>query len=178
MPKVWILLLLLLPVQATAAVYRWVDSHGEIVYAAKPHPGAKKIETAPPPAFSAEVRRASPSPPAVVVREYRGLHLVSPSPGETVHSNTGDVAVALALTPPLRANAGHVFKVYLDGRLQAGEWTTAAFTLGHVARGAHTLRAVVMTKDRTVLISSGATAFFLWRASRLFPSRRALPPPP
>lgn len=124
-----------------------------------------------PPALAAD---SSPAPivqPAAADR-YVQFRLVRPGKDETIHDNLGNVPVEVRLQPPLRAAQGHRLRLRLDDSMLPGAWQQMSFTLSDIDRGTHTLQAVVADAEGRTLIESERVEFHVWRASRLFPSRR------
>jgi hypothetical protein len=94
------------------------------------------------------------------------VRIVAPKPGVTVHSNSGTLAVTVAVSPPPTKFGGHL-SLLLDGKTVArGTWQH--FVLKGIDRGSHTLRLEVNAADGTVLATSPQLTFQMWRASRLF----------
>jgi hypothetical protein len=112
------------------------------------------------------VARAGPA-----AAHYVRLRLLTPADGQTIHDNTGRVTVRVDLQPPLRATAGHRFRVRLDGSMLAGAWRAGPFVLEGVPRGRHNLRALVVDAEGRPLIESRRVVFQMWHASRLMPGR-------
>jgi hypothetical protein len=98
---------------------------------------------------------------------YTSLVITQPAAEETIHDNTGTLAVELALTPALQTEQGHRIKLLLDGTAMpvAG---TSSLTLAEIDRGAHTLQAAVEDQSGVILIMSEPVSFYMWRASALF----------
>lgn len=103
---------------------------------------------------------------------YASLRWIAPTAGATVHDNAGDVEVVVALDPALRSSAGHRLAVALDGALLPLRSTSPRFVVGDIDRGEHRLRVLVVAADGKSLIRSDERTIYVWRASRLFPSRR------
>jgi hypothetical protein len=104
-------------------------------------------------------------------RAYDAVRIVSPAEDETVHDNSGNVAVTVSVSPPLDVKAGDRILLLLDGRAVASGGMTR-FELKGVERGTHDLQAQVAAPDGSILGASTIVAFHMWRASRLFPGRR------
>lgn len=102
---------------------------------------------------------------------YNMVRIVSPQAEETVHDNNGDVAVTVEVSSPLRIERGDRIALRLDGKILAME-SSGQFSLTGLDRGSHTLQALVLAADGSVLAASAETTFYLWHASRLFPNRR------
>lgn len=99
----------------------------------------------------------------------RAISITAPASDETIHSNTGDVSVAVAVTPGLAR--GESIVIRLDGdEVARGASQTAA--LAGVVRGTHTLQASLIDAQGNVLAQSGEVTFHMWQASRLFPGRK------
>jgi hypothetical protein len=105
-------------------------------------------------------------------RRYQSLRLISPAAGATLHDNGGDVEVVVRIDPPLDVAAGHRLAVALDGRVLGLRSTSTSFVVAGVERGEHLLRVFVVSGDGTNLMRSDERTIQVWRASRLFPSRR------
>lgn len=101
---------------------------------------------------------------------YDSIAVVKPAGGSTVFNNAGNVAVTVAVSPALRARAGDRIALILDGR-QISVRSATRFQLSGITRGEHTLEAQVVDSGGNALISSNPLKFYLWQASRLFPSR-------
>ena len=98
---------------------------------------------------------------------YTSLVITQPAAEETIHDNTGTLAVELALSPALQIEQGHRIKLLLDGTAMPVTGTTS-LTLTEIDRGAHTLQASVEDQSGAVLIVSEPVSFYMWRASALF----------
>jgi hypothetical protein len=96
----------------------------------------------------------------------QAVRIVAPKPGVTVHSNSGNLAVTVAVSPPLTKFGGHL-SLLLDGKTVA-RGTGQHFVLKGIERGGHTLRLEVNAADGTVLATSPQLTFQMWRASRFF----------
>jgi hypothetical protein len=136
------------------------------MFAAAP---AIAVEPALPPLAQAVV----PATPATPEARYASLRIVRPEHEETIHDNTGTVPVDVLLRPALRAQAGHRFRVLLDGVQAPGEWRSAHFSLHGIERGTHTVQVIVTDADGRRLAESAPVEFHLWQASRLFPHRQS-----
>ena len=101
------------------------------------------------------------------------MRIVAPDPESTVHDNNGNLAVAVSVSPPLRAATGDTLTLLLDGKV-AASGSLRHFELQGIDRGSHTLQAQVNAADGTVLISSSQVIFHMRHASRLFRDRQEL----
>jgi hypothetical protein len=100
---------------------------------------------------------------------YQAVRIVAPKAEETVHSNSGYLAVTVAVSTPSAKAGGHL-SLLLDGKTVA-TGSEQHFVLKGIDRGSHTLRLQVNAADGTVLATSPQVTFHMWRASRLFRSR-------
>lgn len=105
-------------------------------------------------------------------RVYRSLQVIAPEVGATLHDNAGDVEVVVSIDPALDTAAGHRLAVSVDGSTLPLRSTSARFIVPGIERGEHVLRVLVVAADGTSLMRSDARTINVWRASRLFPSRR------
>jgi hypothetical protein len=96
----------------------------------------------------------------------RTLVIVQPKDQSTVFNNNGDVEVRLGVEPGTAA--GEHIELLLDGQPQHEQ----GHVLHHVDRGTHRLQARVVDSSGHSVIESKPVTFYLWQASRRFPSRR------
>lgn len=96
--------------------------------------------------------------------------IASPAHEETIHDNTGNVPVSVTIRGA--APAGARIRALLDGRPYGTDQRSASFTLTQVERGEHTLQVQLVNPAGRVVASSATVTFYLWQASRLFPSRK------
>ena len=169
----------LIPALASAAIYKWVDSNGNVVFSDQPHPGAKKVELPPISTFSdggaAQKTATTPSSgtkkkPAAV---YDHFVIVKPTPEETLWNNTGTVDVQFGLSPGLQG--GDKIILALDGKPQGQGIRSTQFVLKNLDRGTHVLSASIVNGEGRTQITAPSVTFYLHKASALFPNRRNSP---
>jgi len=157
-------------------LWTWKDANGVTQYSDRPVPGAKKFELsgvsqpATPtvaPAAAATESPAGPQVPAPV--QYTMLEFVNPQNEEAFFDADVSVAVRLRSEPELAA--GHRLVIYLDGA-QVGEGYEQ--TLSELARGAHSLMAVILDDQGNERIRSAPRAFYLKQPTTISP--RAMGP--
>lgn len=160
-----IILMLVLASPLAAQVYKWVDGDGNIIYSDTPHPGAEEI-----PASEVQTIKLPPLPkagktPAAKPKAipYKSLAITSPSDGETLRDNPGQVTVTISLSPPLQARFGHKLELQVDGRPFGQPGTATQFQLQNLDRGTHSLLAEVLDKEGQVFASSKSVVFYLHR---------------
>jgi hypothetical protein len=172
---------ILLAATASATTYKWVDRNGVTHYSDRPQPGAEVVElqraqTFEPPATPTPGARTTPRAPQAAAVQYEQLDLWKPSNDETIVNTANQVSVRLRLEPDLQPD--HKIWLYLDGKRVDGQPSDAlSFELTEVARGTHTLNAVVTGLDGKPIISSQTITFHLRQTSLLQPSRAPRPTP-
>jgi len=161
------ILMLALACPVSAQIYKWVDDDGNIIYSDTPHTGAEelpstKVQTLPSPPLPQAGAKPAQKPTAV---PYQTLAISNPNDGVTMRDNSGQVSVSVSLSPALQVRFGHKLELRVDGRpfAEAGQGTH--FQLTQLDRGAHSLQAVVLDKDRQVFASSANVTFYLHRQS-------------
>ena len=125
------------------------------------------------------LRRAMPAlalwaacalPAAQAQQRYGRIAITQPQDGATVFNNAGHVNVGIRISPAPELAPGDRIELLLDGNRIAraqGE----QFTLDSVDRGEHRLQARIVGRDGDTVLESGPVTFYLWHASRRFPSR-------
>lgn len=152
-------------------VYRATDAAGYTVFSDRAMPGArpvlaKRVNGYAPPA--AEPGRASDRAPAAALEppRYATLEIVFPEAGATVRANGGNVRVEGRVVPD--PGMEHRVAASLDGETAAcavQERGRFACALSGVARGPHTVRAVVLDEAGAVLKRTAVTRFHVLRTS-------------
>jgi hypothetical protein len=104
---------------------------------------------------------------------YQAVRIVTPEPETTIHDNNGNLAVTVAVSPPLHAGAGDRLVLLLDDKVVA-RGTERQFVLKGIDRGSHTLNAQVISADGKLLAASPQVIFHMWQASLLFRNRHEL----
>lgn len=110
--------------------------------------------------------------PGNVRADAASITIVSPKAGETIHDNAGNVAVVIIIGDGAAAPAGAGIRVLLDGQPYGPTRNSVAFTLADVERGEHTLQVQLVSAAGKMLVSSEIVTFYMWQASRRFPSRK------
>ena len=100
------------------------------------------------------------------------IEISSPQPEETIHDNSGSVAVTVAVRNGRVAAKLLRFRVLLDGETYGPIQDSPSFTLSGVERGEHALRVELLDSSGNALASSPSVTFYMWQASRLFPGRK------
>ena len=165
-----------------AAVYKTVDSLGNVVYTDEPGGDARPVKlpplsTVPPPDY-----KAAAQPPAQAEQsaesDYQQVKIISPGQDETVRDNTGAVPVNVVTKPDLNSEAGHRLRYYLDGQVQGKPTPSGQIIFDNLDRGTHTVEAAVVDSAGQELMRSSSVRFYLHRQSVNFPRGPSAPAPP
>jgi len=165
-------LALTVAVSASAAVYKWVQPDGSVVYSDRAPventaptelPELQEIKMPPPPPPSPDSPASAP-PQQSQRTAYTKLQISAPADQSAFRNNAGQVTVKLDLEPALQE--GDAIAVVLDGK-EVGQGKSTALSLSNVDRGTHTLGAVVKDAQGGTLISATPITFTLQRTSVL-----------
>lgn len=172
---------LLVPLRALPQIYKWVDEQGKTIYSSTPPPAGVKnpvvVPIAPspePPPVSAKPDSAKPAakpgtPKPSPEVSYTSVQLTSPTPEETIRSNTGEVPFSIALQPPLQQ--GHKVRVLVNGSAY-GELEASQGTLSSLERGGYTLQAEIIDRSGRAVASTNSVTFYLHQASAQSPIQK------
>lgn len=152
-----------------AEVYRWKDAHGNVIFSDTPHEGAEQIElkqTTIVPALKPPEPNAAGSTqeqkPGVVA--YKSVAIAAP-PNDATLRGQQEIAVDVAVDPPLQADEGHTVLLFVDGTPFGEPSAVTHFTLTSIDRGSHQLSAAVLDKDGTELLRSSTSVFHLHKTT-------------
>jgi hypothetical protein len=174
MNPVLIVLLVLASATAVAQVYQRIGPDGEVHLSDQPGPDAQPIDLRPaqtvtlPPlpargSRSAQAGEGAAKPAGEATPGYTAFTVSSPTDGEGVRANDGNVTVRLSLEPAL--SPGHAIWLHLDG--EDGEQTQTRssldFPLTNLSRGRHTVEASVRDANGAVVMRAGPVTFFVLR---------------
>jgi len=165
----------------SAAVYKSLDSQGNVVYTDEPSGDAKPVKLPPLSTVPAPRYKSAAQSPANADRSaeanYRQVSIVSPTQDETLRDNTGAVPVNVVTKPELNSASGHRFRYYLDGHVQGKPTESGQIIFENLDRGAHTVEAAVVDSAGQELMRSSSVQFFLHRQSTNFPRGPGSPTP-
>ena len=155
---------------AAAEIFKTVDEHGNVVFSDIPPPPSQTSEPVtinPVNTFNMPVPEVT-APPAEAdvpeeVAQYDRLTILAPANEETVRENAGNVTVAIALTPPLRA--GDQLVLYMDGNRSPVRAQGTSFRLENVNRGTHTIGVRVLDDAGRIAAEAETSIFHLQRVS-------------
>lgn len=165
----------------SAAVYKWVDDHGNVHYGDLP-PGEAPAEPMNLPGVSTYKYREVPAqpktaaPPKKAFSGYTQIEITEPAADSAVRANDQKVLVLLTLVPPLQE--GHLVSFSLDGKAIGKPSANVAVELTNVTRGGHSVQATVLDATGKQVGQSTAVQFTLRKASIIKPQAPTVTPPP
>lgn len=154
---------------AAAQVFKRVGPDGKAYFTDQPGADARPIEVAPAQTISLppvpEATQDNGAATESAAPAYTAFTIVSPTSGEEIRANNGNVSVQLALQPGLKP--GHMIKLMLDGEdgetIKPGGGLTIA--LSNLSRGLHSVEARVVDADGKTLIQTTVVSFQVLRAA-------------
>lgn len=173
-----LIVLLAMPLLASAQIYRYTDANGNVVLTDKPPQDAQaeQVDVRTPNAVKVE---PSTLPPELEpfskenMPAYRVLKIASPVANASVRSNNGDFKVTVRLDPVLRP--GHSLQVLLDGS-PVGVAGNSPLQLRNIERGTHQLAVMVLDAQQNEVQRSEALTITVQRTADS--SDVSLPPDP
>jgi hypothetical protein len=141
------------------SLWVWKDASGVTHYSDKPEPGAKRMEivgTTPivPSSPPSPVQATPPGPPQ---REYTLLEFTAPDKDASFFGPDTEVTVELRSEPGLMG--GDELTLYLDGNRVEDSNNAFSYTFRNLARGSHTVNAVIRDADGVEKIRSMSRSF-------------------
>lgn len=101
--------------------------------------------------------------------------ILTPAPQDTIHDNSGNMAVEVRVEPPTDPNGGTSIRILLDGKRAAPDSRGTKFALQGVERGEHRLQALLIDRQGQTLSVSDTVTFTMWQASVNAPPRKKQP---
>jgi hypothetical protein len=154
----------------SATVYKWVDENGVTHYSDQPHENAEKVQVKEPQTYKSSAVRTplSRSQPEPQGNSYVACDVVSPGNDETL-PNSFSVTAAVQVSPTPH-DGDHVV-LLLDGAPVPGfPRAGGQMSITDLARGTHTLQAVVQDLNGKPLCQSGNVSFTVLQPSVLNPA--------
>jgi Domain of unknown function (DUF4124)/Bacterial Ig domain len=147
-------------------LWTWTDANGVTHYSDTPVPGAKKVQLSgygAPPAGGSSSPATPPSsrgaPEEDEAISYRSVAIAQPAEGATFFGADATVSVSIDVDPaPAPA---HRLVLYFDGKQVQGATNTRQYTIGNLARGTHTLAAVIQDENGAELMRSPVRTFYV-----------------
>ncbi|MET1081144.1 MAG: DUF4124 domain-containing protein [Pseudomonas sp.] len=174
-------LLLSLTLPASAAIYKYTDAKGNIVYTNQAPAGTASETVNLPtintvemkaPAADASDGAASKAAPDGGNGPYESLKIGNLPSEEALRANNGTFSVTISAQPPLLP--GHTFRVLLDGKPYGPPTSGTNLQLNQIDRGDHNLVVQVLSGDQ--VIQQGApTPFTVQRVSTTPPPAKPTP---
>jgi hypothetical protein len=177
-PKFWfatslavIALAILGPVSVSAEIFRTVDEDGNVVFSdIPPSPDQTSesvtvdpVNTFEAPAVAAPRAGSSADVEVPEVESYNSVTILAPANDTTVRENAGNVTVAVAVDPSLRA--GDRLVLYMDGKQSQVRAQGTSFRLENMDRGTHTIGVRVLDDAGNVAAEAATSTFTLQRVS-------------
>lgn len=162
-----LLILVLITSFSYAALYKGLDSEGNVVYSDTPFEDAEKY-TPPPisvvdtPKSKVDKEVAEDKQPAEF--KYTDFDIASPANKQTIR-NEPDVAVTLKLKPGLNTEEGHSIWLLLNGKIVVKNSQSLSLQLGRLNRGAYNLQAQVRDKEGKIIVLTRTTVVFIHQTS-------------
>ena len=98
--------------------------------------------------------------------------ILAPVQQETIHDNSGTLAVEVKVEPPIDTEKGTSIRILLDGKRAAPDSPGMSFTLQGLERGEHWLQALLIDRQGQTLSVSDTVHFTMWQASINSPARK------
>lgn len=163
-----LLILVLVCATASAQVFRRIGPDGQVYFSDQPGPDAEQVEVKPAQAISLPPlprQTGATQPQHEAGAAYSAFTIVSPTAGQGVRANDGNVTVSLSLKPKLMP--GHTVMLNVDGedaeQYKTGDGLTVA--LSNLSRGLHTVEATVVDAQGKALIQTGPVSFNVLRVA-------------
>ena len=125
------------------------------------------IDVPPTPPRSSAIQRSNGERPDAKksASRYGRFSILSPSNGQSVRANDGNVTVSLSLEPTLVQ--GHSIELIVDGEGGAKTFsgTALSFRLSELPRGEHSLTARIKNGRGEQLMETGPVTFFVLRVA-------------
>jgi hypothetical protein len=163
------LLIWLMPAVTCAQTMYECQTKDGPVFSDTPCPGAQRLDLGPPNVIDTGTPSQQQTGSQRAAPAYTAFTILSPENGGTVHTNTGEFTVSVALTP--RLEGGNAISVSLDGTqlptlryslqfdITPEEWESAA-----AANVQHRLQASVLDRSGNTLIAATPVQFYVHRA--------------
>ena len=173
------LFFLAMPLVTNAAIYKFYDEDGNVVFADQPGPDAEVIEER-----KIQTIKSQRTRPTTKLTEpdqkkkaftYKELKITNPTNDENIRSNIGDINVDISVKPQLRQKLGHKLVLLLDGKPVSEPGTATGFALHEVDRGQHSLGAKIIGKKGETIISADSVTIHLKQISIQHPKPAITP---
>jgi hypothetical protein len=152
---------------ANAALYKGLDSEGNVVYSDTAFEDAEKFT--PPPISVMDAAKAKVDEEVAEEKEpeefkYMSFDIISPENNETIQNNP-NVTVSLKLKPGLNTEEEHNIWMLLDGKPVVKNTQSLSVQLGRLERGAHKLQAQIRNEAGEIILRTRTTVVFIHQTS-------------
>jgi hypothetical protein len=158
--------------QVLAAIYMSVDENGKVVFSDKsPEPDTEEFELGPIntiPALRLPAKRSNRDNSPTAVDRYDRLTITRPRHDQSIRDNTGNITIALSVSPAINLGTKDQIVVTMDGR-EIARGTETRINLSSVSRGTHTLNAHIENPEGKQLVTADGIEFHMLRVSTLIP---------
>ena len=160
-----------------AEVYSWRDASGRLVFGDSP-PDKVKVEKVKlrPLTIADGYKTEEEKQQSAAAKEeddeaksdedvaYKDFKITSPSQEDAIRANSGNVSVAVGLSPALKK--GHGITLYVDGK-QYKDAASTSFQLTGLNRGSHTVFAILHDENDEVIMNTEPVKFHVLRSSAI-----------
>ncbi len=152
---------------AAAALYKGLDSEGNVVYSDTPFEDAENFT--PPPISVMDVRKVDSEKEAATEEKpaefkYMSFDIISPANKQTIR-DAPDVTVLLKLKPGLNMEKKHNIWMLVDGKPVVKNTQSLTVQLGRLDRGAHQLQAQIRNNEGAIIVRTRPTVVFIHKTS-------------
>lgn len=150
-----------------AAIYKGIDSDGNVYFSDQPSENAKAFT---PSAISVvDSARAKPEKDSVekdpAAFKYTKFDIVSPLPNQIVR-NQSELSVSLQISPPLNIEQDHKVWLLMDGKPVVKNSQSMSLQIGRVDRGAHIFQAQVRNPGGKIIARTRTTVVHVKHTSK------------
>lgn len=167
--RAWLLSACLIALPVSAEVFTYTDAEGNRVFTDQPGTSnAKRVPltksnrmSASPTAAPLPKTEKNAAPKAVF--HYNMLRVLIPEPDATIRSSTGELIVSITSEPGLQA--GHRYRLLLDGQPTAEPGPSPVFALSNIDRGSHQLSIEILDEQGRTVERTANQPFHMQRIS-------------
>jgi hypothetical protein len=183
----WLLLLLWVPLLATADIYQWTDNKGVVHFTDMPLPGATSVNLAddsapadvnptsanisanPGPAVADASNKSDAGSTTEATKSeqssdyYKKLAIVQPLDKASYFNGSGRVDLIIEVKPKIRSDDKAV--VLIDGKAFPTSQSDTLLRVENVDRGTHAAQVQIQDKSGHALISSNSITFYMHRGT-------------
>ncbi len=156
---------------AQAALYKYTNENGEVVYSDKaPYEGAEEL--IPPklqvtPAVKLKPKTKTKPEEKDKSTQYTSFQITSPTDQKSFHNSAGNISIELAIKPGLNIKAGDYINILLDGKTIRKKTSSLSENIQHIDRGTHQIKAELRNKSNKLIKSSNTVTIYIHRFSKL-----------